>query len=577
MDIIDGLLKEFKTGADRIESSLSSMLTLVSGGRVPPKSDILALEQELDELQSAYASIQRLASEVVSKEEMPVAGASVSDYADAIKKSEVLRIKEQLAEIETRLRRFISVKSLVTAFEDALKPYQAAAQDILSQLDREAVPSPNELEKATEAHKLFLEAIATEDFDSDAGMDLLEKLEEHYPSKVQRGLMLNKYYIEEDIGATEAAAKESMEPLSDQTASAEVVAEVPEEASEPPEIIRANAKIKEKAPSANTFKKEILKISPEVHTILPLFTNLGALTADQVYAFGCCMDCFEIGEDTKERVQKALDTLVAKSAVASYTLNSLDEIVYCLTAFGYESLMKRSISIDMKHTFNVSFGKYRLIGKDEMTVDSLEYPLLHNSLLMLYFGRMKKRLQDGVYELTKQSIFWDGAHYTISVFADDSPPYKCFVTIPDDDYAALLKKGNILIYAEDIHTIEVPNDSGNKIFAHDGSSVYLWDGAWVEQTTAYRSDDAKEENGGATDTISEHPAAEDEPHEETADPVEISDINTDTTAPVTEVTRAVIAERNPILAEDPIEAAPEESISPLPSPSPAPDRAGSFL
>ena len=40
MNRIDDLLKEFTVGADRVENSLSSMLALVSGGRVPPKLDV---------------------------------------------------------------------------------------------------------------------------------------------------------------------------------------------------------------------------------------------------------------------------------------------------------------------------------------------------------------------------------------------------------------------------------------------------------------------------------------------------------------------------------------------------------
>lgn len=47
MKRIDGLLREFTSGANRVENNLSSMLALVSGGRVPPKSDIQALEQDL--------------------------------------------------------------------------------------------------------------------------------------------------------------------------------------------------------------------------------------------------------------------------------------------------------------------------------------------------------------------------------------------------------------------------------------------------------------------------------------------------------------------------------------------------
>jgi len=525
MKRIDGLLTEFTTGANRVETSLSTMLALVSDGRVPSKSDIQSLETDLDGLQKAYDSIQLLASEVVAEEQLPDEGASVSDYAEAIKNSEVLRIKEQLREIEIRLQRFIAVKSLVVAFEEALKPYQEAAHDLLAKLDTSTSPSPGELEKTTEAHKLFLEAIATEDFDSDAGMDLMEKIEEHYPSKVQRGLMLNKYYIDEE--ASVGAVEETLivtPALSVDEAGAEAVPEVeapaevapseevetvevaptltseevpPEdsvedvEAAEPPKMIKANSKIKSKTASATAFKHEILNMSHEVCTILPMFTNLGALTATQIYAFGSSMDCFGSQEETEESVQKALDLLTAKSIVVSYTVEGFDQPIYCLTAYGYDSLTKRSIAVDMKKIFTLSFGKRRMIGREEISEDILLNCVLHNTCLLLYFGHIWATLEEKFFERTKQSITWKDDHYTLAVFAD-SGEYECYVAVLHENLDELLKRGNILIYAENVASADPPPEGPNKVFLHDTESLYMWDGEWVLQTAAFKCSEVDE-------------------------------------------------------------------------------------
>ena len=539
MKRIDGLLAEFTTGANRVETSLSTMLALVSNGRVPSKSDIQSLETDLDGLQKAYESIQLLASEVVTDEQLPCEGASVSDYAEAIKNSEVLRIKEQLREIEIRLQRFISVKSLVVAFEEALKPYQEATRDLLAKIDASTLPSPMELEKATEAQRLFLEAIATEDFDSDAGMDLMEKIEEHYPSKVQRGLMLNKYYIDEEasVGAVEetpdatpalsideagaenapkveeqaeiapSAEDETVKveaaPISEEVVPEDDVEEV--EAAEPPKMIKANSRIKSKSASATAFKHEILNMSHEVCTILPLFTNLGALTASQIYSFGCSMDCFDSTKDTEEGVQKVLDMLTAKSIVVSYSLEGFDLPIYCLTAYGYDSLTKRSIAVDMKKVFTLSFGKRRLIGRDEISEDILLNCVLHNTCLLLYFGSIWATLQDEFFERTKQSIVWEDDHYTLTVFAD-SGEYKCYVAVLVDDLEELLKRGNILICAEDVASAAPPPEGMNKVFLHDTESLYMWDGEWVLQTAAFKSSDDDESNPPLDDTACEEEA-----------------------------------------------------------------------
>lgn len=558
MNRINNLLNAFSFRANQVENSLSSMLTLVSGGRVPDKADIQALGQELDSLQETFGFIQSLAFEVVAESDLPGANASVSDYAEAIKQSEVLRIKEQLIEIENRLQRFVAVRSLAAAFEEALKPYQEAAQDLLSQLGREAAPSPGEMETATEVHKLFLEAIAMEDFDSDTGMDLMDRLEEHYSSKVQRGLMLHKYYIDENTGKAEhvvlrvggssekqfsvddepAAAviedkkvESSKEKIAnapdDEAAPEEIVADEIKAEPAPPKMIQANEKIKVKNASASAFKNEIFKMSHEVCSILPLFTNLGALTAEQIYAYCCCLGCFD-SDVTQKNVNKALDMLIAKSIVASYSPEGFDRAIYCLTAYGYDSLTKRSISVDMKKLFSISFGNYRFIGKDEMNLDALLGAVLHNTFLLLYVGQFCILFKEDLRELTTQSISWDGDHYSISVFAD-SGEYKCCVAILTDDLKVLLEKGNVLIHSEQISGVEDPPPSGNKVFLHNGSSLYMWDGEWIEQTKALRCKDSAEDDGEDDDAIlPENSAAEEEHRGETRDSVDIPTFPADT-------------------------------------------------
>lgn len=407
------------------------------------------------------------------------------------------------------------------AFEEALKPYQSAAQDMLAQLGSDAAPSPDALEEATEAQGLFLEAMATEDFDSDVGMELMEQLEAHYPPKVQRGLLLNKYYIEGDpckveasapvqaasaepeapIAPHEAAAEEredaaeakcadaaSTEPSADKlsdTAPEETEAE-DGEAYDFPETVQANAKIKAKAASANAFKNDILKLSREVYVILPLFTNLGALTADQVYTFGRCMGHFSTKAESLECVQKVLDALVSKGILASYSLACFDAPIYCLTAYGYESLTKRSIAVDMKRIFAVSFGKYRLIGRDEMPTGTLLHAILHNSRLALYFGHAALHFKSEVCEAVAQSISWEGDHYTVSVLGDDSVYYTCRILAYSEDLAVLIESTDVLICGTaPVDTLEVPAfDSSHKLFAWDDEGIHLWDGRWVRQTLA---------------------------------------------------------------------------------------------
>lgn len=335
--------------------------------------------------------------------------------------------------------------------------------------------------------------------------------------------MLNKYYIEESNPISEEAKKTEVvkQPVSEESGqdgaadmeeqvnpetvtnepvpveemppAQEAIDEEDGAEEEPPKMVKANSRVKVKSASATAFKNDILNMSHEVCTILPLFTNLGALTADQIYAFGCCMDCFDPSEDTQESVGKVLDMLIAKNIVASYSPDGFNQSIYCLTAYGYDSMSKRSIAVDMKKMFSLSFGKYRFIGKDEMRVDPLLHAVFHNTFLLMYLGNMRNELREDVFELTKQSIRWEGDHYSINVFTDDSS-YRCYVAVLLDDHAELLSKGNILLYEENMADAKTPPPSENKVFLHDGSSLYMWDGEWVKQTAAFDVNDAANED-----------------------------------------------------------------------------------
>ena len=176
--------------------------------------------------------------------------------------------------------------------------------------------------------------------------------------------MLNKYYIEESNpileeskktevvkqpaseesgqdGAADMEEQVNPETVTNEPAPVEEIPPVQESIDEedgaeeePPKMVKANSRVKIKSASATAFKNDILNMSHEVCTILPLFTNLGALTADQIYAFGCCMTCFDPSEDTQESVGKVLDMLIAKNIVASYSPDSFNQSIYCLTAYG---------------------------------------------------------------------------------------------------------------------------------------------------------------------------------------------------------------------------------------------------
>lgn len=259
-------------------------------------------------------------------------------------------------------------------------------------------------------------------------------------------------------------------------------------------LLAPSQTIKSKNSGPKSFKQEIKdlgRFAKDILSILPLLTNLGALTERQIFRFGVCMSCFADNDQGKQKVSFALNQLVRKSMLALYVLSN-GESVYCLTPYSYTCLQKESI-----HTlkiWGISFGNYLICGKNEMSESVLSIAIDENEILLTYFDGIKASLQKEEYNDIKDSIEHIDGGYLVGVWApefvtcstvvdgDDGYPKLYINDTPGEDVSVgyrylngrvidLSAKDNEFAQAE-IETTECPTaetDSGNDMHANENT------------------------------------------------------------------------------------------------------------
>lgn len=486
------LMEDFSQKSDSIKEQISKMLYLIADGKVPAKQDVYDFGEAVDTLQADYESIYSLTKESVSAGELPVEGSSVSEYAIAMETSEKKRIAEKLKGISATLMQFISVRSLVDAYAQALAPYQKTANVMLENLKSlrdNAIP--NEIMEVSNGHELFLTAMEIEDFGSDSAIELLDSLDKIYPSRVQVGLAQKKYYLpneasdpaehSSDDGSTGLGCvpdygllkpSPAQDKISDTTKSDE------EKSSDTTiNILTSKYRIKDTKASASSFKSDILRMPQLIRTILPLFTNLGALTSDQATRFGVCMDCFDT--TAADAVKEALELLAAKGYVTAYEMGSLHDTAYCLSHIGHVCMRKDSIAVKMREFWDISYGEYKFVGGEQMDETALATVIANNDLLLSYFEGIKSQVDADTYAVVKTSVKWLGDNYQAAIFWNEEQ-YVCAIAGAPFVTHNFGHK-HILMIADELPAVAaLPATSQSQvIFVYAGGSLYRLDGEWV--------------------------------------------------------------------------------------------------
>ena len=466
---VDSAISDFSNRADSIKNQANELLKTITEGRVPSRDAVGDFDTQIDGLRSCYESLIDLARSKISAEKCPADGEPIYSVASTLAEYET-----QLTGAKEILQKFTSVRSCVDNYTKAIEPYQNNAQSLLDSISAGETIDSSKLTGPT----LFLKTIESPDLTTDEGLALLEEVSDYYSGKVIFGLQNKKYFISEEpqldsnqskIGTSSESSKgvisestsnadaetdafptdttedvvtvvepsQTNDSVADSDSSSEEAEKGNDKVSdstdsfEDDRLLAPSKKIKTNTPSAAGFKQEIAdlrRFAKDILSILPLLTNLGALTERQIFRFGVCMSFYTDNDQGKQQVSFALNQLVSKSMLALYVLSN-GESVYCLTPYSHTCLQKESIRT--LKIWDVSFGNYPICGKNEMSESVLSIAIDENETLLTYFDGIKASLPNKEYNKIKSSIKHIDGGYLVGVWASEF--VICSTVVDGDD------------------------------------------------------------------------------------------------------------------------------------------------
>ena len=192
------LVRDFNTSADDSTIILQEMLRAISAGRVPEDADVKAFDQNIQRLKGQYASIEKCVASQISAEEMPAPGSPVAELVEALKNSKSIQYQKQLDAIRKTLEAFVSVRSLIERYANALRPYQEKAEELLSRIVSQEEAELDALADDMQGPIAFMDALDCEEYDSEENYEKLELVSQFFTNQVQLGLATKKYFLDTD-------------------------------------------------------------------------------------------------------------------------------------------------------------------------------------------------------------------------------------------------------------------------------------------------------------------------------------------------------------------------------------------
>ena len=552
------MIDSFTSTSDSASEQLKALLRVISEGKAPASKDIDDMNETILKLQGQYNEIYEFTASHVLDTERPENGLAVSEYLEIIEGSLLRALQDRLNDAREILGKFVRVKSFIEEYSNVLKPFQIEAQNLIDKLSEvESVLSAEGIPD-TSAQDLFVQALNS-DLRTSSGIQLMWEISKYYPQEVQWGLMANAYVCDdtasvesnvdiEPTGSSELITDDTNECIDEESdemressdlASVEKpVVEandrtddgnnnVPEtqtvvggdadnsvpEKSEDSEtsaamtedgLLIASNKVKTTSPSASAFKKDIIRLAGThryVKFILPMLTNLGVMTAEQIYKVGICLEFFE--EDSKEKfnVENAIDALCSKGYLARFEYDENNDTVkaFCLSSYCYLSMMKDTIA-QLKGFWGTNYGAFKVYVKDTVEKKVVQDTVNANRLLVQYLYNEKNVCDEEQYHRIKESIHWDGSYYRVVLYYENVE----YSAILFND-AAVFKDVNdtnlLIIYDSYLEEADIGSLSGlfEKIFVFRDQAVMLYgseeseESAEIKEVTENLPDEKSEE------------------------------------------------------------------------------------
>lgn len=171
-------------------------------GVVPLPAELDKMKHLMDQLIYYYDQFYKSASESASKDKMPEYGRPIVDYYGIL----IEKQRQEKQAVQAVLKQFISVKSKIESYAEALSLYQQIAKKYLEQVSEwETTDECEDLEETVNIMSLFLKAMACKNLDSDEGIKLLMEVSELYTPIIAIGLSRQVFFdgSKEDCGQKE--------------------------------------------------------------------------------------------------------------------------------------------------------------------------------------------------------------------------------------------------------------------------------------------------------------------------------------------------------------------------------------
>ena len=91
---------------------------------------------------------------------------------------------------------FLSVRSDIPVYSDAIAPFQKEAGEIFEHLSEYGIEDFERIEDKLKGQKALVDAVLCQDKDSDEGLALCDAVTQYYSSRIYSGVVAGKYYLE---------------------------------------------------------------------------------------------------------------------------------------------------------------------------------------------------------------------------------------------------------------------------------------------------------------------------------------------------------------------------------------------
>lgn len=499
---IDLLFDKFEKNSATAQEKINEILRVISSGRVPEEKMVSVTVTEIDALRDTYSEILSYAKSI-SDDDLGT-NKSISEIKDCIENSEKNKLAIRIQIVKTIMEKFIRVKSDIDVYVSELKPYQQKAQELVDSIESLSIEN---IEAESQGAKIFIDALENENPDSEYGYELICNAKNFFPERVVRGLDRDKYYIDETESHIEVE-EESTSVVSVRDSS-EIILDNKKESTDESMNSFADDENNTVEPDynycyalntgktgpckASAFKSDIEKMSDDVRCIIPLLSNLGIMTSDQIVRFNDLLGGNKKSEFAFANVEYALTKLTEKGYVIEY--KNGDSEVYCLSEYSTMCLQRDSLR-KIQGFWSYSLGQFYIASSDDkLSSKMVNSIILDNELLYEYLCVAKDTLGKKEYKKVQASFKRSDSSYDVDALLSGET-FRCSLfngnsVCSDKSLIILVDKYDV---PSDIDEEKIIFCDGIKIWKNNTDIINATDND-IEETIIGDSEDHKTNSG----------------------------------------------------------------------------------